>query len=641
MTRRTDLELLAEEYGILPEFRDLSGTTRATAPETQRALLRANGLAVDNDAAIRETLAERRAMRNGRMLRREKVIAVGEAVSMPLGRTKWTLSIEGGREMEGRGDLPPLPPGIHDLTVAVSGQAAEHVRLIAAPAACPSVEDVTGHSRVWGMNAALYGLRSVEGGGMGDFRALARAVEGGAAHGADFFGINPVHSLGWADHGTTSPYSPSHRGFLNAMHVHLPGGRGAGGEGASDRIDYPAVMATQRAALEAAYRAFDGNPDFDAFRAERGAALATFARYEALSEIHGPDWRTWSDADLPPPDPARVRFHEWMQWRADAQLSEAQARAKGAGMGMGLYLDLAVGPRRGGAESWCEAGAIAQGVSLGAPPDHLGPDGQNWQLAAYAPGALAALDYAPLRRIIAETMRHAGVLRIDHVIGMTRTYWIPDDGSPGGYIRQPLEPLLAIVAIEAAKAGTVVIGEDLGLVPPGFRDSLRARGLYGYSVLQYERDGKGRLRPPTGLRRDSLLCFGTHDTPTLRGFWTGQDIAWWRRLGWIDAAGEASAQEQRKADRTVLGGAADYPAVKARVHDAMAKSPAAMVAVQLDDLLDHEQAQNLPGTIDEHPNWQRRYALPVEHLADDPATTALAETMRAGRRAERDERNST
>lgn len=644
---------LAADAGILPEFRDLEGVTRPTAPETQRALLRAAGLDVEGEASARAALAERRAARAARRLKPEYVLPADTAPTLPLDGLDWRLAIEGGGSVEGRGDaLPALPPGIHGLFVGD-----ERTRLIAAPSACPSVEAVTGRERIWGVTAALYGLHGAGGGAMGSYETLAVAADALGREGADFLGINPVHSLGWADRETISPYSPSHRGFLDTRYIAT--GEKAAALRHDDRlIDYPTLCAARRDRLEARYEREGAVPDatFDRFRADRGGTLADFALYEALSERHGTDWRDWPEP-LARREPdalaaarrehaGRIRFHEWLQWQADAQVGDAQRRARGAGMALGLYLDLAVGPRRGGAESWCEAGAVARGVSLGAPPDHLGPDGQNWQLAAYAPEALAAADYAPLRRILRETMRHAGMIRIDHVLGFARSYWIPDDGAPGGYIRQPMDALLAIVAIEAVRAGCVVIGEDLGLVPDGLRAGLRARGLYGYSVLQYERDAKGRLRDPATLRPDSLLCFGTHDTPTIKGFWLGRDIDWWHRLGWIDKAEAKLAHKRREQDRRALGGTGEDryagSGVSPRITGAMMTAPAALVALQLDDIMDHAEAQNLPGTVAEHPNWRRRYYSPVEQLDVDGAVAALAPHAEYGnRQRNRDERTTS
>lgn len=650
MSAPNDLDALAEAYGILPSFHDLSGAVQPTSPETKQALLRANGLALDNDAMIAEALAEFHATRYDRMHPPEKVVRSGEAFALPLSQeTEWRLEREGELcvAMEGHDgaqiDMPALPSGVHTLTVMAGGRT-ESITVIAAPEACPSVEAVAGNPRVWGVNAALYGLRSARNRGLGDFEDLARSAEAFAAHGAGFLGINPVHSIGWSERDAISPYSPSHRGFLNTWHIatdRIPGTLGHRPDLSTDEsgwIQYQDFVRDHRDTLESLYASFDldTETEFSDFCDARGEPLAQFALYEVLSESHGPDWRTWpagvAAQDAPP---ERIRFHKWLQWLADTQLAGAQSRARQGGMGLGLYLDLAVGARRGGAESWCERDSIAQGVSLGAPPDHLSPDGQNWQLAAYAPNKLARQNYAPLRRIITETMRHAGVLRIDHVLGMNRSYWIPDDGSPGGYIRQPFEALLAIVAIEAERAGAVVIGEDLGLVPEGFREALGARGLYGYSVLQYERGDQEVLRHPDTLRPDSLLCFGTHDTPTMKGFWSGRDIDWWRKLDWIDDAGAKAAHDRRERDRQTLSGQetpSSFVDVRDRVHRAMATSPVAMVSVQLDDLCDHVEAQNLPGTINEHPNWRRRYAVAVERFGSELDLGALGETMMQGGR---------
>ncbi|CAN0459429.1 unnamed protein product, partial [Scytosiphon promiscuus] len=290
------------------------------------------------------------------------------------------------------------------------------------------------------------------------------------------------------------------------------------------------------------------------------------------------------------------RFQKWLQWIAVSQLSQAQDASSNNGMALGLYLDLAVGPRRGAAETWCETDTVADGVSIGAPPDFLSPAGQKWDLAGFAPRKLADTGYQALRDILAQTMRHCGVLRIDHVLGMNRSYWIPDDGSPGGYIKQPFESLLAVVAIEAERAETVVIGEDLGLVPDGFREAMRARGLYSYSVLQYEKNQDGQINRPDKLRPSSLACFGTHDTPTLKGYFEGRDIDWWQKLDWIDADGASDAKSQRQKE---IAGLCDWEStsdseaidegsfdhLNGCVHSALASSHIAMISVQLDDVL--------------------------------------------------------
>ena len=656
MSRPSELDALAEDVGIHASFRDLSGQVRQTLPETKRALLRANGIAIDNDAMIREVLAERHAARAARQFPAEIIVARGEAASLSaVGSLEWRLEIEGedGIAAQGRTDgsidLPPMPSGLHTLTIGSDGSE-ESVTLVSAPPSCPSVEQITGQPRLWGVNAALYAMRSNRNLGLGDFEDLARTCETVAAAGASFLGVNPVHSIGWSDAETISPYSPSHRGFLNTAHIAVDRidqqPARTGNNEPNGIIDYATHRETQQVMLEACYERFlkeAHDPRFREFCDDRGDALSQFALYETLSETHGPDWRHWPDAVkttnavINEGNPERIQFHKWLQWIANTQLADASARAKQSGMALGLYLDLAVGARKGGAETWCEPESIAAGVSVGAPPDHLSPEGQNWQIAAYAPVKLAQTRYRALRRTIAETMRHAGVMRIDHVLGMNRSFWIPDDGSPGGYITQPFDVLLAIVAIEAERSGTVVIGEDLGLVPDGFRDTINKRGLYSYSVLQYEKDKEGRFRDPDALRSQSLLCFGTHDTPTLKGFSKSRDIEWWQKLGWIDHAKRTEVEDERRGDVGALFGMADtalseqdgrsFASLSRRVHGAMATSPVAMVSVQLDDLCGAVEAQNLPGTIDEHPNWRRPSEVLVEQISELPGLHDVSRIM--------------
>lgn len=676
MTADTALDELAALFGILPEFVDLAGQRQATARETKIALLRANGLQLDDDAMIHAELDAIRHARNRRTFPVEVIVAAGEHTPFTVPEhTEWSLQLEGAQvhAFEGRAgadfQLPPLPSGIHTLFVG-SGAARETVRVIAAPQSAPSVEDVTGQSRIWGLNTALYGLHSAQTMGLGDFRDLAGAASAVGGMGAGFIGINPVHAIGWAEHGTISPYSPSHRGFLNTAHIaadRIPGlARCAAAQALLSKvdpgdmrgrvIDYQQHYQNQGGMLQQLFGLFQQQGDaqarseFETYCTAQGESLERFARFEALSQLHGPDWRNWP-AELQDARNAAghareadTQFHAWLQWVAATQLADAQAAAKASGMSLGLYLDLAVGPRRGAAETWCETDTVATGVSIGAPPDFLSPAGQKWDLAGFAPRKLADTNYQALRDILAHTMRHCGVLRIDHVLGMNRSFWIPDDGSPGGYIKQPFDALLAVVAIEAERARTVVIGEDLGLVPDGFREAMRARGLYSYSVLQYEKNHDGQINRPDQLRPASLACFGTHDTPTLKGYWQGRDIEWWQKLDWIDEAGAGKAREERRREIAGLchwtdnagdeaGDAPSFAHLSDCVHGALADSPIAMISVQLDDVLAETEAQNLPGTIDEHPNWRRRCQIPVEALKTNTRLLKIAELMNDGGRS--------
>ena len=682
MTEDEALNALANRFGILPSYHDLSGIKRWISPDTQKALLRANGLDVGSEALIRETLADEMARDRERSCPAEVQVTSKTHCQLEFGTgASWQLM---GDEpdvilAEGRGNgcisLPPLPSGMYNLVVRIKGRT-ESVIVLAAPARLPLVNEVTGRSRLWGLNAALYGLRSGRNAGLGDYEDLARLGEIAAHAGAGFLGINPVHAMGSGDHDAISPYSPSHRGFLNTSHIALDRIPGLGDSDAArdvlERIgpvaarlrgsalsQYASHKAMHSEAFDALYRAYCAEAD-DASKAEfalwtiaAGPELSKFAAFEAATEEHGPDWRVWSsdvqgrERSAPPTGqsdrPARVEYHRWLQWVAYRQMAAAHARARAEGMPLGLYLDLAVGPRRGGAETWCEADAIAEGVSIGAPADHLSPEGQNWDLAAFAPQKLQARNYAPFRRILASAMRHAGILRIDHVLGLNRSFWVPDDGSPGGYVRQPFATLVALIKIEAERAQTVIVGEDLGLVPDGFRASMRRDGFYGYSVLQYEKDQNGQFRDPADYDPQVLACFATHDTPTLRGFASGLDIAWWRRLGWITDAEAKDSRDRRKTDVAALANLATTEVETAEdfeqsdglaksVHSSLAQSPAALVAVQLDDVFGQPDAQNLPGTIDEHPNWRRKYDVPLEALEANPALQKFAGWMQDGRR---------
>ncbi|WP_282060180.1 4-alpha-glucanotransferase [Roseobacter litoralis] len=651
------LSQLAAEVGVFAEFNDMQGITHVTSPETQAALIRANGYSAQTPAEVRETLEALRADKDAAYVQDEIVVACDHPLHIVCTRpVAWSVLAEGSHQVlaEGRSEthisLPALPMGVHAL-VLNGANGPQEACLIAAPAQAPSLQQIAQTKRCWGVMAALYGLGSRSGQHIGSFADLAEAAAIFGRCGAGFLGINPVHALGMAAGDTISPYSPTHRGFLNTDHI-TPLTPNPAETPVGDLLDYAQHRRLQRPALQREFEAFLDSatvPErkaFDAFCDVEGARLVEFAVFEQVSQKHGPDWRDWPQALHDPKNALHetsnvdLMFHKWLQWRADTQLDVAQQTARAAGMALGLYLDLAVGARVGGAETWGTETATAEGVSLGAPPDHLSPAGQNWQLAALSPVKLKATRYAALRAILAKNMKHAGLMRIDHALGLSRSFWIPQDGSPGAYMRQPLKTLVALIAIEAQRAGTVIVGEDLGLVPDGFRAEMAGHGFYGYSVLQYEKDAKGVLLPPDHLRAQSLACFGTHDTPTLSGFWQGRDIDWWHRLGWIDEGAAARARRSRSKEKRQLS-AIPAPerlpkdvtaAVRDKVHADLAASPAALVAVQLDDVLSLTEAQNLPGTIDAHPNWRRRYPVSGAALAKNKALKATGMIMaRAGR----------
>ena len=673
---RTDVALraLAETVGILPRWRDLAGAEQAAGPDTQRALLAAMGIPSASEAEIRESLADHRARQAARRIPEEIVVTAGTDARIPIQSiADWQLELEAGDTHEGRDEREialALPAGLHRLTVGD-----ECCLVIAAPERAPAVDEVAGRGKAWGLSAALYGLRSTRNLGVGDYRDLAVAAEQMARLGADFIGINPVHARGTA-RDACSPYSPTCRTALEPGHIApdaVPGfGRSAEAgrllkahaadleaERDRDLLDYEAQERRQREILEALFRTIieaDGSAaaDLAAWRRGPGCALEWFAVFEAVAGVRGPDWRAWPAALQVADSPEvrrfasehakTVRYHAWLQWLATRQLAEAQAAARGAGMAFGLYLDLAAGVRPGGADTWASPTCFAEGVSLGAPPDAFSPDGQTWTLAPFHPAGLRAAGYEPFVRMLRAAMAHAGIVRIDHVLGLDRSFWVPACGAPGGYVRYPLEPLLGLIRIEAARAGCIVVGEDLGSVPRGLRRRLADAGLLGCAVMQFETDNCG-FRPPRRYRPASIASAGTHDTPTLKGWWSGRDIELRHRLGRTTEKDRTESLAARAAARGDLGrllvkeghappdldsGAPPAEAGDATVvavHALLAGAGSALLAVQLDDAMGIVEQQNLPGTIDEHPNWRRRYPVAVEALAGDPRLAAIASVV--------------
>jgi 4-alpha-glucanotransferase len=649
MTDDAHLAQLAKAHGIFQSYRDMQGQERVARPDTLRALLAANGIAAETASQVRESLAEYHARKKDRHCPEDVIVESRRQTTLAFrAAASWQLRCEDSDDVQASGgttetiELPALASGVYLLQTG-----REQVRVIAAPARAPGVSGKA--TRIWGLNMALYGLRSERNLGLGDLSDLAEMTRIAGQAGADFVGINPVHARGNSNAGF-SPYSPSHRGNFNTAHIAvdaIPGlqaspaarrvlseaGAVSAALRAAPHVEYELHKATHQRLLGALYEVFlveapeRVRAELATFRQARGDELTRFARFEALAEQFGEEWRTWPLRAEEEANPKREDFHTWLQWIADHQLERAGHAAQDNGLALGLYLDLAVGARPDGAECWCEQGTIASKVSIGAPPDHLNPEGQNWNLAAYSPRKLAAQNYRPFRRLLSATMRHAGIVRIDHVLGLHRSFWIPDDGSPGGYVRQPFAELLAILKIEAERNGTVVIGEDLGLVPQGFRKTMRDNGIHGYSVMQYERDGTGKLRRARSASKQVLSCFSTHDTPTVRGFEIGRDIDWWDRLGWIDEEQRARAETQRRKDVAELCEQCPKDDFTVTVHALLARSPAMMVTAQLDDALGHEEAQNLPGTIDEHMNWRRKYDVTIEMLPEDDRFRALANVM--------------
>jgi 4-alpha-glucanotransferase len=650
-----DLDALAAHAGVFERYWDLAGAEHVASVDTKRALLRAMGLDVERPA---EQLSELRAGESARPVPPALVVPADRTTTVDLrsDAREWTLIPDPrvdtgpaeGHARDRRIDLPPLPVGLHRL--AVDGVES---LLIAAPPTAPDLASLGLPAPRWGVTAPLYGLRSERGVGVGTYADLADAARALAGQGADFLGINPVHALGTAPH-LISPYSPSHRGFFTTDHITPPNGSAEGKTAGA--IDRDAVRAELHRQLRAAHRDLGSTQRaaLAAFRLRGGEALQRFATFEALCDVHGVDWHHWPTALRDPKSSAVRRFretvegeidyHAYLQFLADAQLADAQRAAREAGMALGLYTDLAVGVRPDGAEVWAEPGSFARGVSLGSPPDQFNPLGQVWGLAPTAPLGLADWLYQPFIDALRATFRHAGIARIDHVLGFMRCFWVPENGAAGGYVRYPTEILLAIVRVEATHAGCLIIGEDLGVLPDGLQERLAESRLYGCSVVQFERANDGDVRHPRDFRPHTLASFATHDTPTVRGFWTGWDIE--RRVGFgqLDAADAQAAHQRRDWDRRRLNWLADGTtgepspdldaAGVARMHALLATAACDLIAVQLDDLYARVEQANFPGTVDEYPNWRLKCPVTVAALQYVPALEPIRRTVDARRSGE-------
>jgi 4-alpha-glucanotransferase len=611
---------LAGAMGILPRYTDQMGGTRETGRETALALLRAMGMDVTTEAQAAEHIADRHAKKARRTLPRFLVLTPDAPTRLPVEDAgDWVIALEDGPQIEGRGpDLPPLPLGRHVLRAGGS-----ETTLLVAPPHLPLPPGG------WGVTAPLWGLRPPERTGFGDYDDLRRTGLSLARTGAGFLGINPIHAGFPTEPSWASPYSPSHRRRLNPLHIATGGGLVSG-----TLVDYATEIPAKRAALRAAYDEFTGDTVFDAFCATEGASLTLFAAHQALSERYGALWTDWP-AHLHDParaiwavPPEAVRYHQWLQWMAHRQLTETQAALTAAGMRHGLYLDLAVGTHPAGAETWADRHWFAQGVSLGAPPDPFAPDGQRWSLAPLNPEALVAGHFAALADTLRQQMRYSRLIRIDHILGFDRAYWVPDEpGLPGAYVAMPRAAMLAVIRIEAARAGATVIGEDLGNIPDGLQGALAEAGILGCRLMQFERD-----TPPETYPAPTLAAFGTHDLPTFAGWADGADIRARHAIGRIGedtlANGLAGRAEEAQAYAGMAGGTD-----AGTMHRTLARAGSALVAVQVEDVLGMADQTNLPGTIDEYPNWRRKLPVAGEALGDDPRLIAVAETMRQAGRA--------
>ncbi|WP_448188555.1 malto-oligosyltrehalose trehalohydrolase [Azospirillum sp. sgz301742] len=580
-----------------------------------------------------------------------------------------------------------LPLGYHTLRVETGALKAE-TTIIGVPDRCHLPVPIEMGTPVWGLSAQLYAVRSANDWGLGDFGDLATLVEIAASRGASVVGVNPLHALFPDDPEQCSPYSPASRLFLNPLYIDVTAipelidcdevrariaseTFQAALEKARDcdMVDYDTAAGLKLPLLETLFGAFQAKAPaarrlaFEAFRRERGASLERYCTFQTLRErFGGQGWPQWPEAFRDPASDAvarfaaenagRLDFLAWLQWVADCQLEAAAEQAKARGMAVGLYRDLAVGADAGGAETWASPDVVVSSAHVGAPPDLFNPAGQDWGLPPFHPRALREQGYAGFIELVRANMRHAGALRIDHAMALQHVYWIPEGHPPseGAYVAYPLDDLVGILALESRRSGCLVVGEDLGTVPEGFRDRMAAAGILSYRVVFFEWTDDGGFVGPDDYPFLALATVGSHDLATLRGWWEGQDIELKARMGLYPAADEAGKQRDRRRDErgrlieavraaglplpASFGADSPYDlALATAVHAFLARSNAAIAMVQLDELTDEREQVNLPGTVDQYPNWRRKLSLTLEELADDGPAAALASIMAAARPA--------
>lgn len=558
---------------------------------------------------------------------------------------------------------------------------------LSAPAGAASYfPDWLKDGRTWGIGCQLYSLRSARNWGIGDFEDLARLAEIAATVGADFVGVNPLHALFLADPERASPFFPSNRAFLNPLYIAIDKAPGfAGMEDAlipppeiraAELVEYRQVAALKKKALTVLFRIFQARADephtsdFERFVLERGEALYLHALFESVSEAmtqqgNGPGWHGWPEEFRHPQSDAvrafaeeqreLVTFHTWLQWLADRQLDDAQERAVKAGLRIGLYLDLAVGVAPDGSATWADRNLVVPSARIGAPPDYFNANGQDWGLAPLSPAGLVARNFEPYRDAIDAVVRYAGALRIDHAMSLYRLFWIAEGfgAAEGLYVRYPFHDMLRALGAVSQARRTIVIGEDLGVVPPGFREAMRDSEIQSYRVFFFEKRGDEFYTPPEGYPREALACVSLHDLHTLAGWWSGHDLGVRAKIGLLPPP-ELPAEQQFRAHQRrralgllfeqalmppdmdpVLHGAeapSDLPEnLAVAFHRLIARTPSRLVVVQAEDLTGALDQVNVPGTTGEHPNWRRKLSVDLEALAGTSLFRAITVALREER----------
>ena len=551
-----------------------------------------------------------------------------------------------------------LPLGYHELIVTIGTHDADgsaedggiHTTATSTIIVTPNRVGLPrrmGASRVWGYAAQLYSVRSHHSWGLGDLTDLADLCTWSASQGAGYLLTNPLHAAEVTGRMEPSPYLPSSRLFVNPIYIrpeliaeyHDLDQYDASlieslrtttlDDDPQALLDRDRTWQAKSQALELIHRvdmSASRRMAFTAFRVARGRRLEDFATWCLLSELHGSDWHDWP-AELHDPHGAavarvrrehadRIDFHMWLQWIADQQLSTAQSSGTDAGMPVGLICDLAVGVNGSGADAWMLNGLFAREMNVGAPPDPFNQAGQDWGQPPMRPDVLEQMAYAPLREMVSSALRHAGGVRIDHIMGLFRLWWVPKGLGPrhGAYVRYNHEAMVGVVALEAYRAGALVIGEDLGTVEPWVRDHLAARGILGTSIMWFETGPDGWPRQPQQWREHAMSSVTSHDLPPTSSYLRGDHVELRDRLGLLTESVDEERENARRERETwlaslrqqgVLEADEDDPEqVTLAMHTLLTRTPSKVINATLTDAVGDPQTQNLPGTEDEYPNWR-------------------------------------
>ena len=670
---------LAAEHGVGTGYDGYDGRRRPASRETVRAALAALGVEVDSDDQARGALERAQLAPWRAMVPPTTVVTDHSPAGVDLripdggGAVEVALSTEDGHVRRLPGDWRPgwggartvdgvpridvhlplpddLPQGYHRLTVR-AGELESQGHLIVAPWRCPLPADLP---RSWGWMLQLYALRSRESWGIGDLADLRRLLTWSAQRAGQFAVINPLHAQAPVTPVEPSPYYPSSRRFHDPLYLRVEDvpeiaaldasardaalSRAATAQPDADRIDRDAVLAAKLGALEQAFASMPAQRrDMLArFWDQQGQALTTFATFCAIAEVHGTPFRAWPDALRHPAgaDVARFReehagrvaLHAWLQMLCDEQLERCQQAARGSGMRLGVIHDLAVGVDHGGADAWALQDELGLGVTVGAPPDAFNQRGQDWSQPPLLPNRLAETGLAPFRDMLRAVLRHAGGLRIDHVMGLFRLFWIPEglSAEEGTYVHYPSEQMLGVLALEAQRADAVVVGEDLGTVEPGVRETLADRQVLGSAVLYFERaeHDPDQAKPAAEYATQALASVSTHDLPTAAGWWLGEDLRLRLELGLLGPGAspdeewrgkEAERERMRAAlaaEGLVEGGEPSVNDLVVAMHALLARTPSRLVAASIGDAVGDVRQPNLPGTMAEYPNWRLPLAEP-------------------------------